>query len=139
MLVLKIIAGVILLIVLIMSIGQFYYWVERKFKFDFFDEKLFGIAFISNLLLYFGREWYLDAVADKGDTLNGTVLMVVGSLGILFIIYKNIKGTNFFMGILVSCIQLPLFALGSIYGALMAFALLAALGETKPVYMINKD
>ena len=139
MLVLKIVAGVILLFALIMAIGQFYAWIDRKYRFDFFDEKLFATAFISNLLLYFGREWYLDALADNGDTLNGTVLMVVGSLGIFFIIYKNIKGTNFFMGLLVSCIQLPLFALGSIYGAIMAFALLAALGETKPVYMINKD
>ena len=139
MLVLKIIGGIILFLVLVALIAKFHSWVEQKYRFDFFNETLFGTSFISYLLLYFGHKWYLDAIKDNGDHLNGTFLMWFGAMGILFIIYKNIKGTNFFVGLLVTCIQLPLFAIGSFYGAIMVLGVLAALGSAKPVYNINQD
>ena len=137
MLVLKIVGGIILLLVFIAVIAKFHSYVERKYKFDFFDEKLFGTAFVSNLFLYFGRAWYFDAIKENDDHLNGIVLMVFGTIGVLYIIYQNIKRTSFFLGLLISCIQLPLFVLGSFYGAIMIIGIVAALGSAKPVYNIN--
>jgi len=139
MLVIKIVGGILLLLVLIALIANFHRWIERKYRFDFFGEKLFATAFVSNVLLYFGHSWYIDAIKDNGDELNGVLLMVFGAVGTLYIIYQNIKKSAFFPGLLISCIQLPLFVLGSFYGAIMLIGVFAALGSAKPVYTINQD
>ena len=139
MLVLKIIGGAILFFALLMFFTQWYEKLERKYQYDFFDTQLFVVAALSNSAIYFGHMWYLEALKVNGDRLNGELLITFGIWGLIYVVYRNIKGTNFFIGILGSVLQLALFGAGTVFAIIAIFGLIAALSETKPTYVINND
>ncbi len=127
------------------AVISFLYWgirkldsmVEAKFKYTFFDPGVFGIAFVSNLLLYFGNSWYKEALKKSGDLLNGELLMVFGGIGLLLVIFLNIRSTNYIVGIIGSAIQLTLFAVATFFGVLALIIIGAFLMGTRPVYVLN--
>jgi len=135
----------VLTIIGIVAVLGFLYWmittlnskVIEKFDHDFFDLGLFFLAFISNLLIYFGHDWYLDALAQQGDILNGMIIIGIGAVGLLLLIMVNIRQTNLIVGIIGSIIQLFLFAIGSLFGAIGLIVAGAALMGTRPVFVLN--
>jgi len=137
MLVLKIIAGITLLWLIYWSITTLNNKVWKKFKYNFFDSSNFVLAFISNLFIYFGREWYLEVLEKGGDLLNGMVLMGIGGIGLLLLIFLNIKGTNFIVGVVGSMIQLALFGIASFFAVFIVMLAIAFFANARPVYNIN--
>ncbi len=137
MLVLKIIAGILILWFLYWSIKTLNEKVIRKFNYDFFDQGNFIIAFISNLFIYFGREWYIEALEKSGDILNGIILMGIGGVGLLLLVIINIRQTNFLVGLIGSVIQIALFAIGSYFVFFFILIAIAFLSNTRPVYNLN--
>lgn len=138
MLVLKIIAGILVLWFLYWAITTLNQKVIKKYKYDFFEGYLFGLAFVSNLFIYFGHEWYLEAIAKSGDQLNGMIIMGIGVIGLLLLIYINIKWTNFIVGLVGSVIQIALFAIASYFAVFLIFIAAGLLANTRPVYNLNK-
>lgn len=138
MLVLKIIAGILILWFLYWAITTLNRKVINKYKYNFFEGHLFGLAFVSNLFIYFGHEWYLEAIAKSGDQLNGMILMGIGGIGLLLLIYINIKWTNFIVGLVGSAIQIALFAIASYFAVFLIVIAVGLLANTRPVYNLNK-
>ena len=137
MLVLKIIAGITLLWSLYWVITTLNEKVMQKFKYDFLDSGSFGIAFVSNLFIYFGHMWYLEAIEKSGDILNGMVLIGIGIVGLLLLTFINIKRTNFIIGITGSVIQIALFGIASFFAFFLIFLAFAFMANARPVYNIN--
>jgi len=137
MLVLKIIAGVALLWALYRVIRSLNNKVIKKFNYEFLDKAVFSIAFISNLLIYFGQMWYFEAVERSGDVFNGILLIGFGIVGLLFIVFINIKRTNFLVGISGSVIQLSLFGVASFFAVFVIWFVVASIANARPVYNIN--
>ena len=137
----------VLYILGVVAVISFLYWgiikldsmVEEKFKYTFFDTGVFVIAFVSNLLLYFGNSWYKEALKKSGDLLNGELLMAFGGIGLLLVIFLNIRSTNYIVGIIGSAIQLILFAVATFFGVLALIIIGAFLMGTRPVYVLNND
>ncbi len=110
---------------------------NRVYHYDFFNMQNFGIAFVGNLLVYFGISWYKSALAQNGDTLNGILLLFFGLCILFILLYVNIKNTNLLFGVSVSVFQFTLYAIASVFaffGLLMAAAWMA---QVKPVYDIS--
>jgi len=127
------------------SVLGFLYWVIttlnnkviKKFNHDFLDSGNFIIAFISNLFIYFGHMWYVEAITKSGDVLNGILIMGIGGLGLLLLITLNIKMTNFLVGLTGSLIQITLFGIASFFAFFVIFIVIAFFANARPVYNIN--
>ena len=139
MFVLKTIAVLVLLVLLYKGITTLNNKVYAKFKYDFFDQSLFILAFGSNLLLYFGHSWYLESLKTGIGILNGQVLMGIGAFGLLLLVALNIQKTNLLIGLIGSLIQIFLFMIASFFTVFILMAAALWLSETKPVYVINND
>ena len=137
MLVFKIIVGITFLWTLYFVIKTLNEKVIHTFKYDFFDTGSFGIAFISNLFIYFGYMWYLEAIEKSGDIFNGGILIGIGIVGLLLLTFINIKRTNFIIGITGSVIQIALFGIASFFAFFLIFLAFAFMANTRPVYNIN--
>ena len=137
MLVLKIVIGILLLWALYWVITGLNNKVMQKFKHDFLDSGSFGIAFVSNLCIYFGHMWYIEALEKSGDVLNGMFIMEVGGIGLLFLVVLNIRKTNFVVGLTGSVIQIALFGIASFFAFFLIFLVGAFFANARPVYNIN--
>jgi len=110
---------------------------NRVYHYDFFNMENFSIAFVGNLLVYFGTSWYKSALAHNGDTLNGVLLLFFGLCILFLLLYINVVQTDLLFGVSVSVFQFTLYAIASVFvfiGLLMAVVWMA---QAKPVYNIN--
>jgi len=110
----------------------------RKYRYEFYSVANLMQIIIGDWIIYFGRSVYLMAVEEHGDVLNGQLLIFIGVAVISLVLYKNFRYVSFFTALILSILQLlisiPL-AVGTFFILLIA---IAALAETKPVYVLNK-
>jgi hypothetical protein len=138
MIVLSIIGGIVGLMILSLIIMKLNEYSNTKYKYEIFNIGNFSIAFIANCALFFGNSWYQSALSTSGDLLNGQILISIGIVILLFIVYKNISNTSFEFGMPISIFQLLLYGVASVFLVFGILIALAWLGETKPVYNLNK-
>ena len=143
MIVLSIIGGILGL--------AFVYWMVEKInelsyrvnKYEYFSATTAGFVVVGYYLLFFGYAVYTKAarVVD-GDILNGILLMIIGGVLMGMIVISNFINTpkeNIFITLFFTTIQLVVYvglAYVSIFIILLA---VAALAQTKPVYVLNND
>lgn len=109
---------------------------ERFYKYEFFNYGNLTVVTIAYVMIYFGRNWYMDALAHSGDILNGILLMGIGTLIILILIYQHIKHTSIFFGLFFGFIQLIIYIPAGIISFFGAVLMAAWLMDTKPVYRL---
>jgi len=112
---------------------------DKKYNYKFFDEGSAFIVSIGYYFCYFGYSWYEDAVRVGGDILNGSILMGIGAIILLIMMYINIKSTNLFMGVVFGIFQFLVYIPVAVIAFYLVVVIIAALFQTKPVYVLNND
>lgn len=125
---------VLLLYWLVISINAYSY---KKYKYEFFNMQNFIITAIGYAFLFFGNKWYMSALKDSSDLLNGGILLGIGVVIVLYVVYMNIKHTALLFGLFFTLFELILYVALSLVSAFALLIAIAALAETKPVYNIN--
>lgn len=78
------------------------------------------------LMVLGGVHWYSSAMQSGGDVLNGLVLAIAGGGLLGWIIMRHVRATNLRVGLGISAVQLPLFAVLAYFGLfvlILGFAL----------------
>ncbi|MFY1027467.1 hypothetical protein CFY87_10015 [Actinobacillus seminis] len=129
MLVLQIIGGILAIAVVLFGLFALNKAYKERFDFAIFSTTLIAVEMIGVVFSAGGWLWYSNALEEKGDTLNGIVLIVIGALIILGVIYTLYKNTNFLFGTLGTAILLiKLAILTALLPILVVFVLLAIVG-----------
>jgi len=139
MLVMKIVLGLMVLFYLYKGIVAIDEYASRKYRYAFFTKENFVIAFVGNLLIYFGYQWYEDALKNAGDISNGSLLVLFGVVTLLFLIYRNIKESSFVLGFSVSLLQLILFGAVSVFAFIALILFIASFFNPRPYYGWDDD
>ncbi|QOY53205.1 hypothetical protein [Candidatus Sulfurimonas baltica] len=129
-------------IVAIITVYSLVLWVNeysvKRYRYEFFNFSNYLATAIGYGMIYFGEGWYREALANNQDILNGQVLIVIGFLLVVLVIYSNIKNTSFIFGVVMTVIQLALYAVLAVVGFYVLLAAMAFFSQTKPVYSINR-
>jgi len=137
MVVLSIIGIIIGLILIAFFIQYSNAYSTRVYEYEIFNITNFVMSVLGYIAIYFGNEWYTQALKAHEDILNGELLIGIGTLLLYGVLYINIKRTAPFYGFLMSIVGGVLYLAAT---PLVFFAFLMALAyfsETKPVYTIN--
>ena len=137
MLVLSIFGIIVSLILIALLIQYSNAYSTRVYKYEIFNVGNFMASVLGYMTIYFGNEWYTQALKVHEDLLNGELLMGSGAFLLYGVLYSNIERTAPFYGFVMSIVG------GALYLAatpLVFFAFIVAVAffsETKPVYNIN--
>ena len=137
MLVLKIIGVLVGLFLLAMFVSGMNDYTQKKYRYEIFNWYNLAAAGVGYGFMLFGRNWYLEALSNRGDTLNGMILFAIGVLIIFMVVRNNIKKTSFKFGLLFSVVQLALYIPASFVAFYGLFMVAAFFAQTRPVYNIN--
>jgi hypothetical protein len=122
--VIKIIWVLVLLWVIYSSLMNFKNKIYYKFKYNIFDGQILAMIVIAYVLLVYGMNWYHEALANNGDTLNGILLICIAAILIIIVFIKNFDKTNFINAIYITFVQL---CLGVVTGAVLIFLFIMSL------------
>ena len=137
MTVLTIIGVLIVLALLALSIQLANEHSTKVYGYEIFNIGNFIVSVLAYLGIYFGNSWYMDALREQGDILNGVLLMGIGIIVLLWIIYNNIKKSSLIYGLTMSIVTELLYAAAT---PLVFFAFIMAIAfysQAKPVYNMN--
>jgi hypothetical protein len=137
MVVLSIIGVIVFLAILFASIKKLDTYTDEKFGYQFFDSSNIALITIGAWLCYFGYDWYMDAVKEGSDTLNGILMMAIGTIFYLLQIFINFSSTNFKIGFFGSIFQIVVLSVASVFIFIFLLIAMAFLSETKPVINLN--
>ena len=112
-------------------------YTDRKYKYEFFTFESLGTYVFINAGLFFGYRWYTSAVETKGDELNGILIMSFALCLFIYVLVKNIRYSNFIVGLIITIVQVIVYLPCSIIGFFSAIYILSYFAQTKPVYNIN--
>jgi len=142
MIVLSVIGGILGLV--------FLYWVVEKVndisyresEYEYFSTTTAGFVVVGYYFLFFGYKFYETAShATHGDILNGVILMIIGAILVGINIFNNYtyeKGRGIRV-LLFTVIQLVVYLGLAFVGIFIVAIAIAALAQTKPVYVLNND
>ena len=110
----------------------------EKYKYEFFSWNTYILYSILYVLIYFGRNWYLESLKEHGDILNCILLIIFGVRILIYSLINNIKITkSFFKGLGFTLFQLFVYAPLSIVGLIALIGFLGAAAQARPVYRID--
>lgn len=89
MLVLKIIGVLVGLFLLAMFVSGMNDYTQKKYRYEIFNWYNLAAAGVGYGLMLFGRNWYLEALSNRGDTLNGMILFAIGVLIIFMVVFGS--------------------------------------------------
>ncbi|WP_151899636.1 hypothetical protein [Sulfurimonas hydrogeniphila] len=137
MLILKIIAALVVLYVLYIIAIEINKYTQKKYRYLFLNK----ITLITSLsgygVSFFGYNWYVNALSQHGDILNGQILMAIGAILLLWTMYTNIDKTGLFTGAIFTVIQQVLYLVVGAAGLFILVLLFAVYAQAKPVYRID--
>lgn len=110
---------------------------HKRFSYEFFNWVNLVVTSIGYYAIYFGINWYKEAVVSGGDILNGQILIGIGIALVFAMLLNNIRHTNFIFGTVVGSLQLIIYVPVSVVSLFAVLILLAWASQTKPVYNIN--
>ncbi len=137
MLVLSIIGIIIGLILLALFIQASNGYSVKVYGYEIFNTGNFTVSVLGYLAIYFGNSWYMDALKEHGDLLNGEILMAIGGVFLIGVVYLNIKNTSLIYGLVMSIVAEVVYAAATPFILLVLLMAGAFFAETKPVYNIN--
>ena len=132
-----ILAALAVVVFLLMFVGYINSMSETKFNYSFFTWGNLLYTTVSYVFIYFGKGWYLNELAIKGDILNGQIVIAIGVIMIGGLLYNHIKNTTVVFGLAVGVIQLVLYLPAAFMSLIAFFMAVAWLSDTKPVVNLN--
>lgn len=129
-----ILAALVLIFVIIEHVNRY---SVKHYRYEFFTWASLVVTSIGYALIFFGHNWYVDALSKSGDILNGQILMGIGAVTVLFMLVTHIRRTSILFGTFFGVFQLILYVPASVISFLAVIVLIAWAAETKPVYNIN--
>jgi len=120
----KIIGGLVILWVIYLLLMNYRDNIFNKFRYDIFDGQIFAMIVIAYGLIVYGMNWYHEALANSGDTLNGILLMSIAAILIVVSFIKNFDKTNFINAIYITIVQL---CLGVVASAVLIYLIMVSL------------
>lgn len=137
MIVLSIIGIIIALILIALFIQASNAYSVKVYGYEIFNIGNFVISVLGYIAIYFGNEWYRDALKVQGDLLNGELLMAIGAILLVGVVYLNIKNSSLLYGLIMSVVTEIIYAAATPVVLLVLLMAMAFFAETKPVYNIN--
>ena len=139
MIVLSIIAALIALAFIVWFVQYSNDYSTRVYGYEVFNTEEFFGYMVAYVMLYFGYNWFEEALNDHGDILNGILLVLIGLIVIAGMVYNTIKQTSLRYGLGMSLIKALLYAVAApvVVGIVMIVG--AWLMETKPVVRLDDD
>jgi hypothetical protein len=142
MFILDSIIAIVVIVAFVLSIKRFNRHCMAQYNHAFFTKPAFYLTTISVFFLEVGFIWRQSSAQSHGDTLNGTLLVVIGIALAGWVVYKNVKNTDLLYGVGGSTAQIVLFGFLAYAGLpIMIFGLLCyftVLATAKPVYVVNR-
>jgi len=142
MFVLSIIGGIIGLVLLFGLVERINTISYRDSKYEYFSTTTAGFVVVGYYFLFFGYSFYETAShATHGDIFNGIILMIIGAILVGINIFNNYtyeKGRGIRV-LLFTVIQLVIYVGLAFVGIFIVAIAIAALAQTKPVYVLNND
>ena len=129
------IVGIFLVYGFIVEINRY---TKKRYKYEFFNWSNYIATVLGYWMIYYGENWYTAAAMSNGDLLNGEILMSIGVLLIYSVAHYNTKRTNIFFSLIVTPIQLILYAGLAIVSFFALLIAMAFFSQTRPVYILNK-
>jgi hypothetical protein len=126
MLVIQIVVILLIILISVLSVTKFNDYCARTFDYCFLTLKSFVIVGASILLIYYGNEWWLSAITNDNDQLNGILLIAIGSIIAIYQLQQNFRETNIIYGFIGSVIQLSIFIILAYIGSIILIAGLIA-------------
>ncbi|WP_457748232.1 hypothetical protein [Sulfurimonas sp.] len=112
-------------------------WSLKRYKYEFYSVSNLAQVIVGYWIIYFGNNIYTKALKAHGDLLNGQLLIAIGVIVVLIVIYRNFKAVALFEALLLTLLELLICIPLAIGAFIVLIVLVAALSETKPVYVIN--
>ena len=149
MLVLKVVGVAAGILAVVAPLVLFERYVSKRHGCSFLRKRAFAAPATAAALLMGGGYWWHQAQQTGGDELNGIVLMVLGAIGAVGILVRNIRKAGVLIGtvgtLLQACLSggfcvlasLGLFVLLIGFGVYVMLHVAAAL-DARPVYVINR-
>ena len=134
---LSIIGIIIALILLYIFVIVSNEYSRKTYNYEIFNVENFIVSFLAYLALYFGNEWYLNALKAGKDILNGQLLMGIGVILLSIIIYLNVKKTSLSYGLIMGFVAEILYLAATPLVFFAFIMMMAYFGQAKPVYNIN--
>ena len=123
------------------GIRVFSHRCQRRFGFSFFTVRGFYLAALAINFLWWGYYASATATLHHGQVAGGLVLMAAGVAATVWLIYENVRETDFLHGVSGSSLQLVLFFPIALYGVpLLAIALAFLLFATykgAPAWLVD--
>ena len=138
MFVLKIIVFLIALFLVYRFIVEVNEYTMKKYSYEFFNWGNYFASAAGYGFIYFGNNWYTDALKNGGDLLNGELLVLIGFILIVSVVTYNVKMTSILIGLTLSIIQLILYIGFAIAGFFILIMAIAFFAQIRPVYSINE-
>ena len=139
MMVLSIIGIIIVLVLISLLIAYSNEYSSKVYGYEIFNSGNFIVSVLGYLAIYFGNDWYLEALKTGEDVLNGEVLTLVGIVFLLGVIITNVKRTSLFYGLVMSVVMEILYLAATPIVFFAVLIAMAFLSQTRPVYTINNN
>lgn len=114
-------------------------YTRDRIRYEFFSKEHSVAMVISYALMYFGNDWMQTALVNKGDWLNGAILLGIGVAVLLGVIINNFNKTPRIYALVGSLAQIILYIPIAIFMVIIAAVFLAWASGVKPVYVINNN
>ena len=137
MIVLTIILSILGLYIIYEIVKRFDSSMNQRFGYKFFNKISYIIISASYALIYFGYKLYQSSLLSSGDTLNGTLLIIFGIIGLCVMIYVNILNTDISFGLMGSLFQFTIFSVLAVIGFIALVMVIMSFLSAEPVYNIN--
>ena len=137
MIVLTIILSILGLYIIYEIVKRFDSSMNQRFGYKFFNKISYIIISVSYVLIYFGYKLYQSLLLSSGDTLNGTLLIIFGIIGLCVMIYVNILNTDISFGLMGSLFQFTIFSVLAVIGFIALVMVIMSFLSAEPVYNIN--
>jgi len=132
------IIGILAVLALIFVIIEYVNKYSMKhYRYEFFTWANLAVTAVGYVFIFFGHNWYVEALSKSGDILNGQILMGIGVVVVLSMLVNHIRRTSILFGTFFGVFQLILYVPASVVSFLAVIMLFAWAAETKPVYNIN--
>ncbi len=137
MLILEILGVLLALFILFITLKWVNQFTTMHYSYLFINKEMLISSLIGYAGLIAGYLWYMSALKEGGDTLNGLIIIGVGVLALLWTLYSNMNNTNIIIGILLTPLQQMGYLVVAAGGAVVLAFIVVLAFEAKPVYRID--
>lgn len=112
-------------------------YTQEKARYEFFTKEHTAAMVLSYGMMFFGNQWFKNASAVNGDTLNGAVVIIIGAIILISVIVNNFNKAPQKIALIGTAAQLILYIPIAIAAVFIILMMMAVLAQTKPTYNLN--